>query len=96
MITFEIKNGWIIKYNQKINLTKLETRLLSVLVNNKVNSVKEIWEYVYEYNFYSKRRFKDAKSIRALISRFKNKTGLQIKTLRGRGYKLIAEIQINY
>lgn len=96
MITFEIKNGWLIKHKQKINLTKLEVRLLSVLANNEINTIREIWNYVYEYNFYSHRRFEDTRSIMTIISRFRRKTGLNIKTLKGRGYKLVTNIQINY
>lgn len=94
-MVFEIKNGWVYTKKRKIELTPTENKLLQVLANNKLNSVHDIYEYVFPNE-----KFEHSPDpytpIRIHKCRLQQKLKLNIKTLRGRGYRLINTVLINY
>lgn len=92
---FEIRNGWVYTRKKKIELTPLENRLLQVLSNNKLNSVHDIYEYVFpnERFEYSPDPYTP---IRIHKSRLQKKLNLKINTVNKRGYELVNTVLINY
>jgi len=74
---------------QKIDLTTLENKLLICLSSGNVRTYKEISKYLY--GFCSKHTIEAVRNHVSILKR-KSKKRLNIKVIRGIGYRLDSEI----
>lgn len=89
---FNYKNGELIINNKKHQLTKTQTELLMLLLNNKLNTYEDIYNYLYKTNI-TKLEIQLRKSINTNIYRLRKK-GLKIITRREFGFILKDKIYI--
>lgn len=94
-MVFEVKNGWVISKKRKIELTPLENRLLQVLSNNKMNSMYEIYSFIYPKETFCY-AIDPYTSIRMIKMNLKRKLNLDITTIKKKGYKLNDTVLIDY
>lgn len=96
MNIFYYKTGELIVNSKKYQLTKMQSKILFVLINNKLNTYEEIYSYIYNLDAEEVERL-DRQITRAInthICRLR-KTGLKIQTTYNYGMRLLDKICIH-
>lgn len=88
MTILNIKENVLFKNNRNIKLTEMETKILSLLANNKLNSAKEIQHFLFG--------IETMKLNRIIIQRLRNKTKINIFNKPGYGYCTDEKIYIDF
>ena len=84
---YDTKNRLLLNDKSEISLTNLQHRFLLLLSNNTIITYEEIARCMYDTDiFYVKG------TIKSFLKRFKQKTHLNITTIKGRGLILEDEI----
>lgn len=93
MNIFNYKLGELIINNKKISLTKTQSKILFVLLNNELNTYEEIYSYIYKTDVTEKLNRQMRQSIRTQISGIRKK-GLKITAKYNFGFKLRDKLYI--
>ena len=93
MNIFNYKLGELIINGKKYQLTKIQSKILFILSNNKLNTYEEIYNYIYQTNITDRLNRQKTRSINTHICRLRKK-GLKITTKYNYGFKLIDKLCI--
>jgi dihydroxyacetone kinase-like predicted kinase len=93
MNIFNYKLGELIINNKKISLTRTQSKILFVLLNNELNTYEEIYSYIYKTDVTEKLNRQMRQSIRTQISGMRKK-GLKITAKYNFGFKLMDKLYI--
>lgn len=91
MNIFYYKTGELIINSKKYQLTKSQSQILFVLINNKLNTYEEIYNYLYKTDVAETLDRQMTRSINVHICRLR-KYGLNIQTKYNYGMRLLDKV----
>ena len=90
MNSFNYKTGKLIVNDKEYELTKMQSKVLSCLIPNKLITYSDIYNYMYDVNIgYVECRY--TRAISSHICRLR-KTGLEIESKYGYGVRLVSKV----